>query len=126
MENANDLDWQTFWATFPRREGKKDAMKAWSQLTADQKFRARETLPVHVKFWNLSGRERHYIPLPATWLRGERFDDELEMPKPKDEMGEWWKSPAGIMRKGLSLGITAKPGEGYPELKARILAKEAA
>lgn len=126
MQNVNDPDFESFWQHFPRKEAKKDAMKAWAHMTEEQKFTARASIPLHVRFWNLSGRERHYIPLAATWLRGERWSDELEMPAPRDEMGEWWKTTAGIQRKALSIGITAKPGEDWHSLKARIMAKEAA
>lgn len=115
-----------FWAAYPRREAKKDALKAWCVLTAEQRFAARESIGIHVRYWAAAGRTKQYIPLPATWLRGERWDDELEMPAPKDEMGEWWKTTAGIQRKALSVGMQAKPGEDWHQLKARILAKERA
>jgi hypothetical protein len=115
-----------FWSTYPRREAKKDAQKAWSGMTPEQKFAARESIGVHVRYWNAAGRSQQYIPLPATWLRGERWTDELEMPEAKDAMGEWWRSTAGIQRKALSVGMTPRPGEDWHQLKARILAKERA
>lgn len=118
---------EEFWAAFPRREAKKDAMKAWGQMTAEQRFAAVHAIPVHVRFWNLAGRSKQYIPLPATWLRGERWEDELEMPTPSEPMGEWWKTPAGIEAKARQVGCwPARPNEGWHELKARILAKERA
>lgn len=119
-------DFEKFWAAFPRKEAKKDAMKAWLQMDSGQRFAAVASLPVHVRFWNLSGRERQYLPLPATWLRGERWNDELEMPGAKDALGEWWKTPTGILAKARAIGMEARPGEGYLELKARILQKERA
>lgn len=117
---------ETFWATYPKREAKKDAQKAWAALTAEQRFAAIHAVPVHVRYWTAAGRTKQYMPLPATWLRGERWTDELEMPEPKDEMGEWWKTTSGIQRKALSVGMQAKPGEDWHQLKARILAKEKA
>lgn len=123
---VDDADFDHFWMTYPRREAKKDAQKAWAQMTPGQKFAAREAIGVHVRYWNAAGRSKQYIPLPATWLRGERWTDELEMPEPQDAMGEWWKSTAGITRKALAVGISPKPGEDWHSLKARILAKERA
>jgi hypothetical protein len=117
---------EEFWAAFPRKEAKKDAMKAWAHMTTEQKFAARESIPIHVRYWNLAGRSKQYIPLPATWLRGERWEDELEMAKPADELGEWWKTTSGIQRKALACGIAPRPGEDWHQLKARILAKEKA
>lgn len=116
---------EEFWAAYPRREAKKDAMKAWAQMTEGQKFAARESIPLHVRFWNLSGRTRQYIPLPASWLRGERWEDELELPQPK-VMDEWWKTTAGITAKARSVGVEPRAGEDWHSLKARVMEKERA
>lgn len=121
----DDPGFDEFWTTYPRREGKKDAMKAWAHMTEEQKFSARASIPIHVRFWKLSGRERHYIPLPATWLRGERWSDELEMPQSKAE-NEWWRSTAGIEAKAKEMGMwPPRAGEDWHSLKARILARVA-
>lgn len=118
-------EFETFWAAFPRKEAKKDAMKAWAQMTAEQKFAAVQSIPIHVQFWTLSGRSRNYIPMPATWLRGERWTDELAMPEPIED-NDWMKSAAGIERMAAKVGIQARPGENHFDLKARILARKAA
>ena len=119
-------DFDTFWMLYPRRVSRKDAQLAWSKLTEAQRFAAIQSLPIHVRYWNAAGTGKEFLPYPATWLRGERWTDELEMPAPMNEMGEWWKTTAGIQRKALSLGMQAKPGEDWHQLKARILAKERA
>lgn len=116
------IDFSAWYELYPRKVCKKDAELAWKKLTPDQKFVAFESLPIHVRYWAAAGTEKEYLPYPATWLRGERWQDELEMPVTQKPADEWWKSAAGIQAKGASLGIFAKPGEGYPELKARILA----
>jgi len=113
---------EEFWAAYPRREAKRDAQKAWQQMNEDQRFAAKHAIGVHARYWDMSGRERRYIPLPATWLRGQRWEDEIEPPQ-DPTMGEWWKTTAGITRKALQLGVTPKPGEEWHELKARILAR---
>jgi hypothetical protein len=115
-------DFDTFWATYPRKEAKKDARKAWATLTDGQKFAARESIGIHVRYWNASGRTSQYIPLGGTWLRGERWEDELEMPE--TQKMEWWKSKEGIEAKAKETGCwPARANEGWHELKARILAK---
>lgn len=119
-------DFEQFWQHYPRRDAKKDALKAWLQMDSGERFAAVASIPIHVRYWQSAGRTRETIPLPATWLRGERWNDELEMPQAKDPMGEWWKTPTGIMAKARAIGMDARPGEGYHELKARILAKERA
>ena len=112
------------WAIFPRKVNKKDAEKAWSRLTPEQEFAAFHSLPVHVKYWELAGVEKQFIPHFSTWIRGERWTDELEMPKPK--AGEdWMRSTAGIMAKAKEVGIEPKLGEDWHCLKARVMARAA-
>jgi hypothetical protein len=119
-----NLDFETFWGLFPRREAKKDAMKAWAQMTEGQKFEAVHALPTHVQFWNLSGRSRQYLPMPATWLRGERWADELEMPEVKSAGADWMRSKEGIEQKAKEVGCwPARANEDWHSLKARILLK---
>ena len=113
-------DFAAWYEIYPRKVSRKDAEKAWNQLTPEQRFAAFESLPVHVRYWQVAGTSPEYLPYPASWLRGERWTDELEMPQEADE---WWKSQTGIHRKALSLGLSPKAGEGWHELKARVLAK---
>jgi hypothetical protein len=117
-------DFEDFWNFFPRKEGKKDARKAWATLTAEDRFAALQSIPLHVRYWDAAGRAKQYIPMCGTWLRGERWTDELEMPQATD--GEWWKTTAGIERKAQQMGVTPRAGEDWHSLKARILAKERA
>ena len=66
----------TFWQIYPRKCSKKDAMKAWSKLKPAEQVKALEALPNHIKNW--SGNALMFIPYPATWIRGERWEDELQ------------------------------------------------
>lgn len=67
---------ELFWDAYPRRQARKDAQKAWSQLnpSADLVERIVEHLLLRVK--SKQWREG-FIPLPATFIRGERWEDEL-------------------------------------------------
>ena len=76
IEKAEELSsWEAFWVLYPRHEAKKDARKAWDKIDAGKHVEILTSLagwrPV------LAERERNYIPLPASWLRGERWEDEL-------------------------------------------------
>lgn len=66
-----------FWAAYPRREAKKDAYKAWRQLqpsTATQDaILAALGWQVHANEWDARPQ---YCPLPASYLRAERWTDE--------------------------------------------------
>jgi len=65
-----------FWALYPLKHAKKDARKAWAQLNPDenlvQQICAHLLLRVKTRQWR-----EGFIPLPATFLRGERWEDEL-------------------------------------------------
>ena len=78
LDLPKDYYFNEFWQAYPRKEGKKDAHRAWVKHQLDKKseqiiddVRKRQTrhLP-----W-LDGRS--FIPLPATYLNGERWTDEI-------------------------------------------------
>ena len=121
-----DVDFDQFWAAYPRKEARKDAAKAWSCMTEVQKFTARESIGIHVSYWDASGRAKNYIPLAGSWLRGERWADELTMPE-SDTQADWWRSIAGIEAEARKLSMwPPKAGEDWMSLKARVMARKAA
>lgn len=67
--------WDDFWTLYPRRVAKKDALKAWGKLRPAQQMAAIVACAAWRKVW--SGKDLDYLPYPASWLRGERWDDEL-------------------------------------------------
>ena len=71
----NDIGFAEFWMVYPRREAKKDAEKAWKQIRSDLYPQIINAAAAWRREW--IRREQNFIPLPATWLRGERWEDEL-------------------------------------------------
>lgn len=71
----DEASFDDFWILFPRHEAKKDARKMWDRLTVIQQMEAIIGLASWRKVF--LGRGSQYIPLPATWLNGERWEDEL-------------------------------------------------
>lgn len=66
-----------FWSRYPRKEGRKNALKAWKKLSPSPALV--EEIMSGLK-WRLTCEEwtkdgGKYIPLPATWLNGERWTD---------------------------------------------------
>lgn len=112
---------EDFWSIYPRKMSRKDAMKAWNSLSCSDRSLAMQALPNHLEYWKAAGTEKQFLPYPATWLRGERFHDELEMPQPKAETG-WMKSEQGILSEGKRRGVHPKPGESLWEYRDRVLA----
>lgn len=72
------MTFDDFWALYPKREAKKDARKAWMQLnpTAEVERQIVAALAWQVESEQWTKDDGQYIPLPATYLRGERYLDE--------------------------------------------------
>jgi hypothetical protein len=74
---------EEFWKLYPRRENKGAAKKAWSKLcqkkNADQPtwIEIRKALHLQKKAWS----DPQYIPHPASWLNGERWQDDPPIPR---------------------------------------------
>ncbi len=82
-EYSDDL-WEEFWCVYPRHEAKKDARKAWRDVPPATRLQAIVAAVDWRRVWKRQGRDTSVIPLPATWLRGERWEDELP---------EWYHPP---------------------------------
>lgn len=118
-------DFDGFWNLYPRKVAKAHARRMWERMTPEQRFAAAQSLPVHVRYWKLAGRDMDKIPHAGTWLHGERWEDELEMPEKKSG-DDWQRTTAGIAAKAQEVGIQPRAGEDWHSLKARILARAAA
>ena len=73
--NSADEDFAAWWALYPRKVGKGQAMKAY---TAARKKATAEALVAAAEIQGplLMARGAQYCPHPATWLNGERWRDE--------------------------------------------------
>lgn len=65
-----------FWARYPNRTAKKDATKAWDQVvkTPQTEELIHAALDWQIPYW--ASLDWYTPPLPATYLRQERFTDE--------------------------------------------------
>ena len=69
------IDFTDFWGMYPRRVAKKDARKAWLKIPPTQHSKILTALFEWRRIWMDRG-EIEYIPYPASWLNGERWEDE--------------------------------------------------
>jgi hypothetical protein len=79
-ETENGFD--KFWAIYPKRKSKEDAFKAWNKLNPDEQLQ--QTIIDAVVLaktqdfdWAKDGGK--FIPYPATYLNGKRWQDEIDM-----------------------------------------------
>lgn len=70
------MEFTDFWAIYPRKVAKADALRAWGKLTKTDRAAIAMVIDNHLEAWRLT--EPQFIPYPATWLRGQRWHDELE------------------------------------------------
>lgn len=78
---VSDELFQKFWTAYPKKTAKTQAIKAWTKLSPDEALTetilsALERQKKTVQWTKESGR---YIPYPATWLNGRRWEDESEV-----------------------------------------------
>lgn len=66
-----------FWALYPRRVSKIDAIKAWKRQRPNPE-EVRTALIWQIEAWDAESppRPREKLPHPATWLNGRRWEDE--------------------------------------------------
>lgn len=78
-QNAHAKAFETFWAAYPRHTGKQNAQKAFDKLKPNDDLL--EIMLSSINAWKLSDQWTkdggQYIPHPATWLNGRRWEDEL-------------------------------------------------
>ncbi|AEV67392.1 DUF4373 domain-containing protein [Acetivibrio clariflavus] len=80
--STDDPLFNQFWEAYPKKVGKKEAAKAWDKLKPDGNLfsiiiSAIERLKKSPQ-WTKEGGQ--YIPYPATFLNGERWNDEYTIP----------------------------------------------
>lgn len=79
---------ERFWKEYPRKTAKRDAEKAWGKIPAHKQIEVIEATRKHALMWKQQGTEKQYIPYPASWIRGERWEDEIEVP-PEMPQCDW-------------------------------------
>lgn len=71
------LSFDTFWAAYPKKKAKSDAQKAFAKLTDDDKVKIMPALERQKKSYDWTKDGGQYVPYPATWLNGHRWEDEV-------------------------------------------------
>lgn len=75
-------EFEDFWVAYPRKVGKAAAEKAWPK--ACKKLEADRIVKAAVYWaglWANAKTDIQFIPHPATWLNGRRWDDDPPAPK---------------------------------------------
>lgn len=80
---ALEGDFNFFWTIYPKKKGKKEALKAY--LKARKKASRDELLEAlrEVKSKEWKSKELQYVPHASTWLNQERWNDEVQTEQKK-------------------------------------------
>lgn len=70
-EPALDDGFESFWNAYPRKEAKKKARQAWRNLTKQKQAAALADCAKRYE-----GVDKRFVPLPTTYLHGERWNDD--------------------------------------------------
>lgn len=71
-----------FWSEYPRKDKKKEAERVFLSLhLSDEKFKAIMDALRRQKA-SRQWQDKKYIPMPPVWLRGERWEDEMDEESP--------------------------------------------
>lgn len=74
-DDGVDYYFDQLWEEYPRKIGKAQAKKAFK--TASKKINFYDLLPKYMSYvLTLEGKDTQFIPHLATWLNGERWNDE--------------------------------------------------
>jgi hypothetical protein len=92
-ESLNQEDYSssfsTFWNAYPRKVGKAQALKSWQKIKADSSLQKQILSALEWQSqqtdWQKDGGK--FIPHPATWLNGRRWEDEQPVKSNVIEMG---------------------------------------
>lgn len=106
-----------FWSAYPKKEAKPTALKAFAKVTAPLELLL-SAIAVQKKSEKWAKDGGQYIPMPATWLNGERWNDGVTVAAAELD-GD---TRAAVEREGIDKGIGPWDNlvETWPDYKARV------
>lgn len=76
-----------FWKKYPRKVAKPNALKAWNRLKPSDELLQKMLSAINTQ--GLNDKEIQFVPHPATWLNGHRWEDDVSSKQDQITMG--WK-----------------------------------
>jgi len=67
---------EQFWTAFPKKVDKPAAVRAWRKVRPEESQAILARVELN-KIGEWQGKEKRFIPNPATWLNGRRWQDEI-------------------------------------------------
>ena len=78
-QDYNSVDFDLFWESYPKKLNKADAIKAWKSVKADLQT-ILDALQWQKDLPDWKKESGQFVPYPASYLRGRRWEDEKPQP----------------------------------------------
>lgn len=79
VQSEFEQAFETFWMNYPKKQGKKTAERAFHKIDLSLLPKILDALDVQKRTEQWKKENGRYIPLPATWLNQERWNDEVRV-----------------------------------------------
>ena len=81
-DNDEPENFQRFWAVYPKKVARRDALKAWRQIkpSTTTLYLMLDDVTQRIDSVQWRKQQGEFIPYPATYLRGRRWEDEKMVP----------------------------------------------
>ena len=120
-KGAEPVGFDEFWKAYPRKAAKPAAIKAWVKLNPnDETFRKiLESVKTQAASpdWLKDGGQ--FIPYPATYLNGRRWEDLFELPETKETLADKLRAHCGNPNHVAHSTATADQRSEFAEMLAR-------
>lgn len=110
--DPTDAGFDAFYGTYPRKQAKLQARRAWRRLTSAERDLAAGVATVMAELVSHGQQDRQFVPMPSSFLNGKRWEDWRDGIPPgwgNDGQDRYNEQQASIMR-GIGLAL----GEGEP------------
>lgn len=102
-----DVRFDEFWIQYPRKENKQGALKAWKKIKPSEKLFEEIILAVaKQKLW--PAFQNGYAPHAATWLNGNRWEDQAPINQPTNNHSQTLNGTSSLMEANRKAVAEAK------------------
>lgn len=84
----------SFWSVYPKKKSRSDAEKAWRKLAPSPELTQQilDAVAAQLDTPDWTKDAGRYIPYPATWLNGQRWNDVVQAPtRASPARKDWWE-----------------------------------
>ena len=90
-EKEKEKGFLAFWELYPNKKAKKTAREKWDKINIDLYGDVMKGLNNAIKSKKWTDDNGEFIPHPATWIHGKRWDDEYAEKKSADGVSDFSK-----------------------------------